>query len=354
LEKASTSTDERLPLTSAGRSIGWECNVKSGEVHWFGDLSTVLGIPLEAYSADVKDYRRRIHPEDRERVWEAISEARKKNKCYTAEFRVLREDNTVRCLRANGIFLYFHDGKAKRMLGTAVDITDARIAEEALATVGSRLIAANEWERTWIARELHDDVNQQIAVLGIRLDRLKQHVSASTADVQTEVAEPYQRITHLGKNVQALSHRLHSSKLDYLGIVAAGRSFCEELSAQYQLQINFSHAGVPRKLPPEISLCLFRVLQEALQNAVKHSGVRQIKVELCAQHGEIQLTVLDEGIGFDSQNAMINRGLGLISMHERLQLVKGQLSIRSEKGRGTTICARIPIQAIGAHQLRSA
>jgi signal transduction histidine kinase len=354
LEKAATSIDDQLRPASAGRSIGWEWNVKSGEVHWFGDLPTVLGIPSEAYSADLQDYRRRIHPEDRKRVWEAISEARKKNKCYTAEFRVLREDNTVRCLRANGIFLYFHDGKAKRMLGTAVDITDAKVAEEALATVGSRLIEANEGERTWIARELHDDVNQQIAVLGIRLDRLKQHVSESTADVQTEVTELYQRITQLGKNVQALSHRLHSSKLDYLGIVAAGRSFCEELSAQYQLQIHFNHAGVPRKLPAEISLCLFRVLQEALQNAVKHSGAREFNVELCAQHGEIQLAVIDQGIGFDSQNASTNRGLGLISMHERLQLVKGQLSIRSKKGQGTTICARVPIHATEANRLRTA
>jgi len=354
LEKASTSIDERLPLTSAGRSIGWEWNVKSGVVHWFGDLPTVLGIPSEAYSADVQDYRRRIHPEDRERVWEAIAEARKTNKCYTAEFRVLREDNTVRRLRANGIFLYFDNGEPERMLGAAVDVTDAKLTEETLAAVGSRLIEANEEERTWIARELHDDVNQQIAVMGIRLDRLKQHLSESTVDVQNEVAEVYGRVLQLGKNVQALSHRLHSSKLDYLGMVAAGRSFCEELSAEYHLEIDFRHNGVPRKLPAEVSLCLFRVLQEALQNAVKHSGVRQFKVELCAQHGEIQLTVTDQGIGFDSQNAMSNRGLGLISMHERLQLVKGQLSIHSQKGQGTTICARVPIHAMEANRLKTA
>jgi signal transduction histidine kinase len=354
LEKASTSIDERLPLTSAGRSIGWEWNVKSGVVHWFGDLPTVLGIPSEAYSADVQDYRRRIHPEDRERVWEAISEARKKNKCYTAEFRVLREDNRVRCLRVNGIFLYFDNSEPERMLGAAVDVTDAKLAEEALAAVGSRLIAANEGERTWIARELHDDVNQQIAVIGIRLDRLRQHLSESTVDVQNEIAEVYRRVLQLGKNVQALSHRLHSSKLDYLGMVAASRSFCEELSAEYHLEIDFRHKGVPRKLPAEISLCLFRVLQESLQNVVKHSGVRRFKVELNTNQGEIQLTVVDEGVGFDSQNAIASRGLGLISMRERLQLVKGQLSIHSEKGHGTTICARVPIHAIDANRLKSA
>jgi signal transduction histidine kinase len=114
------------------------------------------------------------------------------------------------------------------------------------------------------------------------------------------------------------------------------------LAEQQKIEIHFSHAGVPNGLPKEVSLCLFRVLQEALQNAVKHSGVRYFTVELHGRSGEIQMVVGDLGVGFDQENAVNLRGLGLISMRERLQMVKGQLSIKSEPGRGTTIRARVP------------
>lgn len=239
-----------------------------------------------------------------------------------------------------------HSGKPFRDVnqGDGVEREPTKLTEETGDAIGRRLIEAHEQERTWLARELHDDVNQQIAVIAIKLDRLKQHLSNATIEVQNEIAELRQRVSQLGWNIQALSHRLHSSKLDYLGIVAAVQSFCDELSTQHQIQIDFNHSDMPRKLPTEISLCLFRVLQEALQNAVKHSGVRRFKVEMHARQDEAELTIADDGAGFDPETAMTGSGLGLISMRERLQLVNGHLSIRSEKGRGTTVSARVPFQ----------
>jgi signal transduction histidine kinase len=151
-----------------------------------------------------------------------------------------------------------------------------------------------------------------------------------------------QEVSNLGKDIQALSHRLHSSKLEYLGLAAAASSFCKESSEQQKVEIEFSHAGIPRSLPKEISLCLFRVLQEGLQNAVKHSGERHFRVELHGTSMGIQLTVNDLGVGFDEQDAMGRRGLGLISMRERMQLVGGAFSIESKPGGGTTIRARVP------------
>ena len=124
----------------------------------------------------------------------------------------------------------------------------------------------------------------------------------------------------------------------------AARSFCKELSDQQKVEIDFSHFNIARSLSREISLCLFRVLQEALQNAVKHSGVRHFTVELRGVPGEIQLTVSDLGIGFDVKAALAGRGLGLISMQERLQLTHGELSIMSEPNSGTTIFARVPLR----------
>jgi signal transduction histidine kinase len=154
-----------------------------------------------------------------------------------------------------------------------------------------------------------------------------------------------QRLSELGKDIQALSHRLRSSKLDYLGLTHAASSFCRELSEEKKLEIDFTHEGMHRIVPKEISLCLFRILQEALQNAVKYSGVRHFRVKLEGAAAEIRLTVSDHGVGFDQRNALNGRGLGLISMRERVQLVKGEISITLQPAGGTTVYARVPIEA---------
>ena len=229
-------------------------------------------------------------------------------------------------------------------ISTVLDITDRKLAEEALANIGGRLIEAHEEERAWIARELHDDINQRVALLVIELQRLQDVLPESTPTAHDHIRHLRQRLSDLGTDIQAMSHRLHSSKLEYLGIAAAARSFCKELSDQQKVEIDFSHSNIARSLSREISLCLFRVLQEALQNAVKHSGVRHFTVELRGVPGEIQLTVSDLGIGFDVKAALAGRGLGLISMQERLQLTHGELSIMSEPNSGTTIFARVPLR----------
>lgn len=217
------------------------------------------------------------------------------------------------------------------------------VAEEALAGVGRRLIEAHEEERTWIARELHDGISQRVALLAIQLERYAQDSPNSGVEID-HLRHVREQLSDVGTDIQALSHRLHSSKLEYLGIVAAAKGFCRELSEQQKVEIEFSHAEIPGNLPKEVSLCLFRVLQEALQNAVKHSGTRHFGVGLHGTSGEIELTVNDLGVGFDQQDAMNRRGLGLISMRERLQLVGGEFSIQSEPGHGSTICARVPLR----------
>jgi signal transduction histidine kinase len=156
-----------------------------------------------------------------------------------------------------------------------------------------------------------------------------------------------QGISDLGEDIQAISHRLHSSKLEYLGLVNAAKSFCREVSEQRNVRIDFKHLDVPAGIPKEISLCLFRVLQEALQNAVKHSAGQNLTVDVYGTEEGISLTVSDSGIGFDWQHAMNSQGLGLISMRERLRLVNGELSIQSAPGSGTIVLARVPIRRTG-------
>jgi signal transduction histidine kinase len=233
------------------------------------------------------------------------------------------------------------------MVGMVADITERKLAEEALSKISGRLIEAHEEERTWIARELHDDIGQQLALLANNLELMEQDPPDSVAEIRYRTHEQLKRVREIAADVQGMSHRLHSSRLQLLGIVAAAKSFCQELAEQHKVEIDFTHADIPPAVPEEISLCLFRVMQEALHNAVKHSGVRRFEVELRGASDGIHLTVHDAGLGFDPEARVNDRGLGLISMQERVNLVKGTFSIDSWPGRGTTIHARMPLSTRG-------
>jgi signal transduction histidine kinase len=269
------------------------------------------------------------------------------------QYRLRRHDGEYRWVLAIGVPRLNLDGSFSGYIGSCVDITDHKLAEEALANKGRKLIEAHEEERTWIARELHDDINQQLALLTVQLGKWAQHPPNSSVKVTEHIRHVCKSFSELGSDIQALSHHLHSSKLEYLGIVAAANSYCQELSEQKKVEIDFSHGGIPHSLPKEISLCLFRVLQEALQNAIKHSGEQHFKVKLSGTSTQIQLIVNDLGVGFDPQDAINRRGLGLISMRERLHLVDGELSIQSESGHGTVINACVPLKA-EAHRAHAA
>jgi PAS domain S-box-containing protein len=283
-----------------------------------------------------------VHNEDLKRCLETYSEAFDQRQSFTMEYRIRRNDGEYRWILDTGVARFKPDGSFAGYIGSCLDVTDRKLAEEALASVGRRLIEAHEEERTRIARELHDDFGQRIALLGFELESCDHQAPGSEVDMHKYLQLARQRVSDLGEDIQALSHRLHSSKLEYLGLLSAAKSFCGELSEQRNVRIEFKHSDIPAAIPKEISLCLFRILQEALQNAIKHSGAQDFSVEVHGTQDGIRLIVRDSGIGFDWRDAVNGRGLGLISMRERLRLVNGELSIQSEPGRGTTVLARVP------------
>jgi len=213
--------------------------------------------------------------------------------------------------------------------------------EAALSLLSRRLIEAQEEERTRLARELHDDITPRLALVSMCLDRLKD--AAAIAGLAADVGTASRQIGELIRDVQALSHRLHSSTLDLLGLTRAVAGLCAEVADLHAVTIDFRAMNVAEHLPPELSLCLFRVLQEALQNAVKHSGARRIEVSLRSDARAIELAIVDAGSGFE-RSAKRTRGLGLTSMAERLKLVDGELSITSKPGDGTSVRARVPLR----------
>jgi PAS domain S-box-containing protein len=240
-----------------------------------------------------------VHNEDLKRCLETYSQAFGQRQSFEMEYRIRRNDGEYRWILHTGVPRFKPDGSFAGYIGSCLDITDRKLAEEALASVGRRLIEAHEEERTWIARELHDDIGQRIALLAIELKRCDHQAPGSVVDTQEYLQLACQRVYDLGEDIQALSHRLHSSKLEYLGLVTAAKSLCHELSEQRNVRIAFKHSDIPAAIPKEISLCLFRVLQEALQNAVKHSVDQNFTVEVHGTNEGISLIVSDSGIGFD-------------------------------------------------------
>jgi signal transduction histidine kinase len=241
------------------------------------------------------------------------------------------------------------DGLPGGILIFSEDITHRKQMEEALSGMSRTLIQAQEQERARIGRELHDDINQRLAMLAVELEQLQNNPS----EVRNRVQELRKQTTEISNDVQALSHELHSAKLEYLGVVGGMRSWCKEFSERQGVEVEFKSTEMETSVAPEIGLCLFRVLQEALHNAAKHSGVRRIEVQLREDTGEIHLVVTDLGRGFDLEMAMQDRGLGLASMQERVRLVNGTIAIQSKPMGGTTVHVRVPLSS-GVDSMRAA
>jgi PAS domain S-box-containing protein len=230
-------------------------------------------------------------------------------------------------------------------LTVIVDITERKLADEAVAGMSRKLLEAQEKERARIGRELHDDVNQRLALMSVEIDRMKQVSPVTYGELRSRMDELGKRASEISAVVQSLSHELHSSKLEYLGLVSAMKGFCKEFGGKQNVEVAFDSEGMPASVPQEISICLFRVMQEGLHNALKHSGVKLFDVELLGWPTEIRLTVRDLGKGFDTELAKDAPGLGLVSMQERVRLVNGTISITSGPGSGTKIDVRVPLSA---------
>ncbi len=343
-EKSMRESEERLRLAAqVGKMYAFDWDMATDVVIRSAESAQILGLTGEQTAFPLQQILASVHSEDRAAFMSSIDELTPENPNTRISFRLLRPDGSVVWLERSGHAFFDKQGRIQRMVGMVADITERKLAEEALSKVGGRLIEAHEEERSRIARDLHDDIGQRLALLVNDIHGLEKDLPDSAVEVRKRIQEQLKRMHEIASDVQAISHRLHSSKLRYLGIVGAAKSFCQELSEQQKVEIDFIHADIPTGVPEEISLCLFRIMQEALQNAVKHSGVRHFEVDLRGASDGIHLTVRDAGLGFDPEAVMNNQGLGLISMQERVNLVNGTLSIDSRPELGTTIRVRVPL-----------
>jgi signal transduction histidine kinase len=219
-----------------------------------------------------------------------------------------------------------------------------RLSEIELRSLTGRLLQARESESRRIARELHDDLGQRLALLTVEMDLLRQKPPGATDQLRARIQELLGHIRQLSTSVHDLSHQLHPSKLEQLGLVAAVRSLCRELAESHSVKIDFTERHVPPATPPDTAVCLYRIVQEGLRNAIKHGGAQHAAVELSGTAEAILLRIVDEGIGFDPRLVQGKGGLGLISMRERVLYLGGEIAIDSQPSGGTRLTIRVPLR----------
>jgi PAS domain S-box-containing protein len=287
-----------------------------------------------------------VHPDDRERCLRIYSAAFDVRAQFEMEYRLRRFDGQYRWIVDYGVPRFECDGTFCGYIGSAVDITERKLSQESLQNLSGRLIHAQEDERARIARELHDDFSQRLALLGIGLDQfMKGRRPKSDIARRAQLREMWTRIEEISSDLHHLSHRLHSSKLELVGLVPTLRGLCEEIRQKHNISVEFAKHNVVSFIPKEVALCLFRVSQAALGNVVEHSKAKQAQVELFSVNNEIRLQITDDGLGFDASIPSAAAGIGLISMRERLRLVGGRLTVQSAPGQGTKILAEVPLPA---------
>jgi len=334
----------------ASRMTAWEYDPAAETIAWV-DRNTLRekgGEPMGPVR--FADVLRHVHPDERTMLLDLANRIINEGGSFSVEFRMFAKNGSIRWMLGKGELLR-KDGESGpgKIAGVTLDVSELKRTQVELQELAKRLMEAHEEERRRISRELHDDIGQRVALLGIELDLVRQLLHEH--DGLRERVERAQLATgELGTDLHQLSHALHSSKLKYLGLPAALRELCTRMADKHSLAIQLDYEEQKLSLPEEEALALFRVAQEALNNVVRHSRATSVRIALSYTANEVRLLVCDDGSGFDPSSK--TSGIGLIGMRERMRAVLGDFQIISAPGAGTEIHATVSFPAPARDQLQ--
>ena len=335
--------DEYAVVLASARAILWRATLPGFRTTFTSKhAENILGFPAEAWIADPSLWMHRIHPEDRDWVLEFTGKATEEQRNHDFEYRMIAANGHIVWLR-NIVNVVVEHGRVTQVVGISVDISEHKQAEELRSVMNGKLVEAQERERKRIARELHDDINQRLSLTSIDLETLLQEHGRLSPEVRNVLMSVRERTMELASDIETLSHELHSSKLEYIGLVRAMEGFCREFGDKHAMNIDFRKEDLPISPSQDVSLCLFRILQEGLNNAAKYSGVKNVQVELAPRSGQVHLRISDSGRGFDLEKMIEGVGVGLTSMQERVRLVNGSITIKAKPMSGTMIDVFVPL-----------
>jgi PAS domain S-box-containing protein len=284
-----------------------------------------------------------VHPSDLRKCVESYHAAFDQRQPFTMEYRLRRHDGNYRWVTNTGIPRFLWDGSFVGYIGCCIDVDDQKQVELAHTDLSRRLMTAQEAERTRIARELHDGIGQSLALLGIQMQRASQPATLRLGKKSPGLQELCGKLKEIGTQVSRLSHQLHSSELEFLGLAVAVKSLCREFSEQYRIKVECVCTEIPEELDNDVALCFLRIVQEALHNVAKHSRASIVYVEMCGAANHLSLAIADDGVGFETSKIGKTAGLGMVSMRERMHLIGGEFTISSQPGGGTKIQAKAPL-----------
>jgi PAS domain S-box-containing protein len=290
-----------------------------------------------------------VHPEDLDRCVGIYGPAFEARARFSMEYRVRHADGAYRWLLATGVPKYGPDGSFEGYIGCDVDITERKDAETRIQHLAGRLIEGQDAERARLARDLHDDVSQQLAGLSIALSGLKHRMAELqvSEELQADLRALHQRTTTLAQNVRQVSHDLHPTVLRHAGLVAALTSYCADLERLHGTRLTCIAEGDLASIAPESALCLYRIAQEALRNVIAHARASRAEVRLLRTRDKAEITIADDGKGFDVASSLERgKGLGLVSITERVRLAGGTVSVEAESTKGARVRAEIPAHAL--------
>jgi PAS domain S-box-containing protein len=329
-------------LLDSVRAIVWRAEAPSFHTTFASkQAEDILGFPAESWTRDQEFWQKQVHPEDRDWVLQYTSQETAARRKHSFEYRIFDARGRIVWLR--NIVNVIVVGEVIELVGISIDVSERKRAEEERDLLQTRLFRSLEEERSLIARELHDDIGQSLALLNYKLQLLKQEGTADSVKA-VRVRELQALTTRIANDVQRVSHGLHSVSLDLLGLAAAAEQHCREWALHSRAEVQLDIKEIPRKLDRDIALCIFRVLQECMRNASKHSHASRVMISLSMQSNQIELQISDNGVGFDPGRETARHGLGLASIRERIRLVHGRFLISSSPGKGTQVTATAPFR----------